>query len=217
MVCSGSMTGSSQLKGLWPLPPLRGRRYTAHFLFSTGSGFGLGPYMGQGGLAWRLSGYRPTARRCCPGSLCEKLPPTVKDHACAEAETHRFLSDLAIHPQQAHVAQPAELFWKHVFWKSQAYFPHVLVGKQMFSETTDKSVKSVFAETWTFLPTIVFAITKKISFRFVCCADRLSPGNIWMLSTRQSGFNWFSGRYYVLAHFRHSRFLLQKNSRKCFQ
>lgn len=50
---------------------------------------------GAGWVAWRLSGYRPTARRCCPGSLCEKLPPTVKDHVCPRVETHRFLSDLA--------------------------------------------------------------------------------------------------------------------------
>lgn len=64
----------------------------------------------------------------------------------------------------------------------------------MFSETTDKSVKSVFVEAWTFLPTIVFVITKKITFRFVHCTDRLSPRNIWMLSIRQSDFNWFSGR-----------------------
>lgn len=89
---------------------------------------------GAGWAAWRLSGYRPTARRCCPGSLCEKLPPTVKDHVCPRVETHRFLSDLAIHPHQAHVVQPAELFWKYVFWKSQAYFVMCMWGNRCFQK-----------------------------------------------------------------------------------
>lgn len=76
----------------------------------------------------------PHSKKVLPWFFVWKASAHSQRPRLSQSRNTSFSVRFSIHPQQAHVVQPAELFWKYVFWKSQAYFVMCMWGNRCFQK-----------------------------------------------------------------------------------